>query len=278
MKTKLSILMMLPALMLASCGNGNEIKDEEKIKELKTSISAKVKDIKNYELKVESDSSSYDKESEKNISSKTTLTYLTNENDESFLKTTATTDGVKSEAEVYLVNNETYQKVLYTSTYNADTEKNDVLVYGYEGNEITFAFVDFYFIMPMTYFSLFVDPAVLDFDALVASDEMVAAAHEYETNVKYYSKGDGNLTIKADLKVKGEVDKDAAEYAVSGTYTVSYDNYYLKSVHVDSKSNKDNKSTTDITLTVKSEVKIELPKGWEDLINKSTADDHNQLI
>jgi protein involved in sex pheromone biosynthesis len=44
MKTKLTLLTLLPVLMLASCGDGKEIKDEAKIKELKDSISEKAKE------------------------------------------------------------------------------------------------------------------------------------------------------------------------------------------------------------------------------------------
>lgn len=268
-KTKLAFLAMVPALLLASCGNGKEITDQQKIDDIKANITKKIDEIKNYEMTIKMDSNSYDGDEEKSINIKADIVYQVNENGEKYLKSTGTNDGVKGESTIYLVNNEQYQQVLYVSTYDPELNKNEVYVYGYEGNEMTFSFASFYFLTGDAYFAAFVDPNVIDFSKL----QDASTAHEYDADVKYYSKGDDNLTIKADVKVKGEVDKNAGEYAVSSNYTVTYDKGYFKSAVIEGVSSKDNKSKTEVDLSVKNDIKIELPNGWEDLINKNNDGD-----
>ena len=254
--------MMLPALMLTSCDNGNEIKDEDKIKELKNSIAEKASDLDTVEARMTTDSTGYDKDVNKNVNTKSEMTYKSSNNEEFYLKTVSTKDGEKSEGEVVLVNNETYQRVLYVSTSDGTT------VYGYQGNEITFAFAALYFIVPRTYIGTFKDPTACDFSTLLDNKEL---GREYNSNVKYYSTGDGNLTIKASYNIKGTVNKDDEEYASKTQYTIVYDDYHLKSVDTDATSNKNNKSIVKMDIAVKESVSIELPNGWEDLINKSST-------
>lgn len=265
-RTKLAYLLMLPALLLTACGDGNEIKDQEKIDEIESNISNKVLDVNCFELSVKLDSSSYDKDTDKNINVKADIKYQINEAGDKYLKSTGTNDGVKSESTIYLVKNEKYKQVLYVSSYNPDTKENDVTVYGYDGNEMTFGFSGLYFLVGEAYYTAFADPLLVDYSTISSSSENV----EYDADVKYYSKGDDNLTVKANIKAKGEVDKNADEYTVSGNYTVRYENGYFKSAIVDGTSNKGNKSKNEVNVTIKKDLKIELPKGWEDLINKNS--------
>lgn len=266
MKTKLTLLTLLPVLMLASCGDGNEIKDEAKIKELKDSISEKAKEVKNYELVIKTNSDSYDEDEQKTITTKGTSTFMANDKNEFYLKSSATRGDEKSESTIYLVNNEEYQQVMYVSAFNPDNNKDDITVYGYEGNEMTFAFATMYFIVPQSYYSLFNDPN--SFDLSKTAIENGEIKRDYDQETKYYSKGDGNLTIKAEAKIKGEVNKEENEYPCSVSYTVSYDKYALKTVKINQESNKGSKSNTEITMNIKDSLEIKLPDGWEDLINK----------
>lgn len=266
MKTKLPLLLILTALMLSSCGNGSEIKDEQKVNELKASIAEKVNEHKNYEITVNIKSSRYDEELKKNVTNVSETFYQKNEAGDTYLKTTGTNDGVKSESIVYLVNNEQYTQVLYTSNYYGETNENETSVYGYEGNEITFSFASFYFIVPETYLSMFENPLTADINAIANAEDSV----KYDVVEKYYSKGDGYLTIKADVKINGESSEE--EYATKAAYTVEYDNYHLSSVKVEQTSNKNNKSTIDFKLTLKDKLTIELPSGWEELINKDSGE------
>ena len=269
MKNKLTVLTLLPILMLSSCGNGQEIKDEARIKELKDGITAKAREVENYELIVEGNSNSYDEDAQKNSVTKSTVTYRANKNNDRYIETKATVDGQKSDSNIYLVANEKYQQVLYIATYNTDTKKDDISVYGYEGNEMTFAFASFYFLVPSTYYDLFSNPNGFDVSKTAIGSDV---AHEYDTEIKYYSKGDGNLTIKVDSKVVGEISKEENEYPTSATYVINYDNYLFKTAKVNQKSNKGNKSDTEISLNVKDDFDITLPSGWEDLINLATLD------
>ena len=274
MKTKLTLLTLLPVLMLASCGDGKEIKDEAKIKELKDSISEKAKEVKNYELVIKTSSDSYDKDEQKTITTKGTSTFMANDKNEFYLKSSATRGNEKSESTIYLVNNEEYQQVMYVSAFNPDSNKDDITVYGYKGNEMTFAFATMYFLVPQSYYSLFNDPNSFDLSkTAIANGEI---KRDYDQETKYYSKGDGNLTIKAEAKIKGEVNKEENEYPCSISYTISYDKYALKTVKINQESNKGSKSKTEIKMNIKDNLEIKLPDGWKDLINKETPEDNSQ--
>ena len=269
MKKKFSLFVLLPALMLSSCGNGAEVTDSAQLKELTQGISAKVKDIKAYEMTSKSTGATYDETEKKNIAQSSEMIYRQNANGEKYLKSSSQVGEEKDETTIYLVKNEKYQQVLYVDSYDAEAKKNEVTVYGYEGNELTFSFAALYFISPEIYTELFLDPAGLD----VAKAIDAAGDEEDDMNVsaKYYSKGAGNLTVEISGTVKSEVKADAEETAVKETLSATYDNYYWKSAVIEFESNKGNKNKTDITFTVKDEVKIELPSGWESLINKEAA-------
>ena len=266
MKKKFSLLVLLPAFMLSSCGDGAEVTDPAKLKETKDAISAKTKDIKNYEMTMKSSATSYDDSAKKNVAMESEMVFRANANEEMYLKSVSKEGDKKEESTIYLVKDAKYKQVLYLDMYDEDTKKNEKTVYGYDGNELTFSFAALYFLAPTMYTSMFLDPSAEDLLEETAEDSEA----EYTVESKYYSKGDGNLTLKISAKAK-EGAKSEDEYTVSESYTVVYDNYYWKSAVIEGESNKGNKSKAEITFTVKDEVKIELPSGWEDLINKEAA-------
>ena len=267
MKTKLAYLVFLPALLLSSCGNGQALSEEERDKAV-AAVSEKSGDLANVEATISMTSAEYDEETKKSVTTKTNMTYRANANEEAYLKSSATRGEEKSESEVYLVQNETYQQVLYTKTYDAETKKDVIEVYGYEGNELTFTFSALYFMVPQMYISMFADPAQLDVSGLVSDDE---SGREYNVTTNYYSSGEGQLTIKVNAKVKGEVKKDEEEFTTTANFTVEYAENHLKSVDGGGTSNKGNKSSIKMNVTVKENVTITLPSGWEELINKSSS-------
>lgn len=269
MKKKFSLLVLLPAFMLSSCGDGAEITDSAKLKETKDAISAKTKDIKNYEMTMKSSATSYDDSAKKNVTTESEMLFRANANEEMYLKTVSKEGDQKEESTIYLVKDAKYKQVLYLDMYDEDTKKNEKTVYGYEGNELTFSMSALYLLAPTLYTSMFLDPNTISAEDLLEETAENSEA-EYTVESKYYSKGDGNLTLKISAKAK-EGAKSEDEYAVSENYTVVYDNYYWKSAVIEGESNKGNKSKAEITFTVKDEVKIELPSGWEDLINKEAA-------
>ncbi len=255
--------------MLSSCGDGAEITDSAKLKETKDAISAKTKDIKNYEMTMKSSATSYDDSAKKNVTTESEMLFRANANEEMYLKTVSKEGDQKEESTIYLVKDAKYKQVLYLDMYDEDTKKNEKTVYGYEGNELTFSMSALYLLAPTLYTSMFLDPNTISAEDLL-EETAEDSETEYTVESKYYSKGDGNLTLKINAKAK-EGAKSEDEYAVSETYTVVYDNYYWKSAVIEGESNKGNKSKAEITFTVKDEVKIELPSGWEDLINKEAA-------
>jgi hypothetical protein len=255
--------------MLSSCGDGAEITDSAKLKETKDAISAKTKDIKNYEMTMKSSATSYDDSAKKNVTTESEMLFRANANEEMYLKTVSKEGDQKEESTIYLVKDAKYKQVLYLDMYDEDTKKNEKTVYGYEGNELTFSMSALYLLAPTLYTSMFLDPNTISAEDLL-EETAEDSETEYTVESKYYSKGDGNLTLKINAKGKEDA-KSEDEYTVSESYTVVYDNYYWKSAVIEGESNKGNKSKAEITFTVKDEVKIELPSGWEDLINKEAA-------
>ena len=203
----------------------------------------------------------------KNVTMESEMVFRANANEEMYLKSVSKEGDKKEESTIYLVKDAKYKQVLYLDMYDEDTKKNEKTVYGYDGNELTFSFAALYFLAPTMYTSMFLDPNTISAEDLLEETAEDSEA-EYTVESKYYSKGDGNLTLKINAK---EGAKSEDEYAVSESYTVVYDNYYWKSAVIEGESNKGNKSKAEITFTVKDEVKIELPSGWESLINKEAA-------
>ena len=124
-------------------------------------------------------------------------------------------------------------------------------------------FATLYYAIPEAYLSAFSDPTVLVSSATQASNE--------EAVVKYYSTGDGNLTVEATVTEKS-VDA-SEESAVSTKETIKYDNYLLKSASIEATSNKGNVSKMNFTFEAKAKFAITLPSGWEALINKTSAEE-----
>ena len=146
MKKKFSLLVLLPAFMLSSCGDGAEVTDPAKLKETKDAISAKTKDIKNYEMTMKSSATSYDDSAKKNVTMESEMVFRANANEEMYLKSVSKEGDKKEESTIYLVKDAKYKQVLYLDMYDEETKKNEKTVYGYDGNELTFSFAALYFL------------------------------------------------------------------------------------------------------------------------------------
>lgn len=261
MKAKRVLFLAIPAMLLTSCGNGAEITDSKELADKAAAIAAKQKEVKNFKFVMDIDSNSYNEEAKKNVNTKTKMAYEQNEEGDIKLHSEGTSDGKTTTSDFYLVNNDKYQQVLYIDDF--DGSKHDIQVYGYEGNEFTFSFAALYYAIPEAYMSAFSDPTTL----IASVDE----GEEEGAVVKYYSTGDGNLTIEATV-TESSVDT-SEETAVSTKEVIKYDNYLLKSASVESKSNKGNTSKMNFSLEVKDKFAITLPSGWEALINKTPAEE-----
>lgn len=263
MKMRKTLLLTSAALLLAGCGMGKQVTDPKEVDKITADIAAKAPDIKNFDLHLKIDGTSYDSETGKNIHRVADSVYSRNEDGEIHMTSTNESPDGKVNQDVYLVNDETYTKVLYSATTtNGEKETN---VYGYKGNEFAFTFAPLYFILPETYFNLFSNP-----DTLLKSLSSPDAGLDAET--KYYSKGEGNLTISLKATSKKQAEGDE-EIPADATYEIKYDGGYFKSAKVEQNSNKGNKSTTECSLTVKSKFSVTLPSGWEDLVNKDLEEE-----
>lgn len=257
------LLLLMPALLLSACNKenlGKEVTNQADVIVLIDNINRSSIDIKNYEMNGKQVTTSFDKDSNKNVKSTITYNYLANENDELYLKTDNVQGDSKTSAELYLVNNEQYELVFYMDLF--DGEKHEYTVLGYEGHEEEFAFLQFYFYMPLSHYQMFINPIG------VSSALPVESRAGYDVTTKYYSKNDKNLTVKLDYTFTGDSSKFVEETAIQGSYTAKYDEGHFKNAKVALVSNKGSKSNTDCSLKVKDKFSIDLPKGWEDLINK----------
>ncbi|MBR5750644.1 MAG: hypothetical protein IKX82_03245, partial [Bacilli bacterium] len=77
------------------------------------------------------------------------------------------------------------------------------------------------------------------------------------TETKYYSKGEGNLTIKA-VDTLREDGKDTTE-----VYELSYDNFAFTSAKIKANYGDGSSWECSFFLEQKEEVEITLPTGWE---------------
>ena len=271
MKKKLVLFGVVPALLLASCAPdyGKEITDEKEIAALKEGISEHDnKDVKSGEISIKVEGSAYDEESKKNVTTKTEMLLQANEKNEMYLHSFSEEDGKKTESNMYLVQNEKYKSVYYVSQYNPETKKTETNVYSEKENSTTVSMASLAFLLPMVFYTAFADPMELDVDEIGQLTETENS--ELSATTTYYSKGEGNLTMK--IEAKGEAASDEKEeVAVSENVIITYDNYMFKSADIGYETNLGNKGKLLVTFTAKENLKIELPKGWEDLIDKAQA-------
>ena len=89
----------------------------------------------------------------------------------------------------------------------------------------------------------------------------------YKTEVNYYSTGEKNLTIEAGRKATSQNIPEDKETATEMKYTITYDNLLFKNAVITGKTNYGNKTEIKSKLDMK-KLTVELPSGWEKLINK----------
>ena len=169
MKKKLVLLGVVPALLLASCGQdyGKEVTDAKEVAALKEGISKHDnKDLKSAEISIKLEGSSYDEESKKNVTAKTDMLLQVNEKNEMYLHSVSEQDGEKSESNMYLVENEKYKSVYYVSQYDPETKKTETYVYSEKENSSTVSMATLSFLLPMVFYAAFEDPMNLDVDEI----------------------------------------------------------------------------------------------------------------
>lgn len=265
MYMKLSKILMFAALFaLTACGGGKGAEvDEAKAKEVAKNISTETKAVKNLDFEMELITTDVDKNVDKS-----TYSYKLSENGDLFAGATGSSKDGNANSQLYRVKNDEYEEVLYYHTFNHDakTNKDDesTVCYGKKGNETVYttmsASIGTAAIMSveMVYSSV-ADPSVV----------LAEAAKDQSYDVKYYSSGDKNLTIE--LKFNGQKgSSDADEDPIkSATATYTYSNGLLAKFEASSEYDSGEKMTQKAEAKY-SNVKISLPDGWKDLVNKAT--------
>ena len=265
MRTKLVLMLVAPALLLAGCAKakddtGEEVTDEAKVASLKQSISDQTKEIKDIQFHFKAESEHFDEDLKQSV--KTTTEYVYNKNEAGEIYLTASAkgeDGATTKTDFYLVKNETYELVAYIDTVSED--EHNISAMGYKGNEDNFVnSVMIFYSFPESYYQMFVDPN--------KTEEFLPIKEEngYKISEKYYSSGEGNLTVKINYEWIGESSSSAEEKAVRGEYLIQYDGGFFQSAEVNMFSDKGSHSTNELSLTLMENLTFTLPDGWESFI------------
>ena len=269
MKKKLPLLLVLPAMMLSSCGYGAEVTDSSEIKGLMDGISAKTEEVKNLEMRMTTKTTAYDEDLKKNVTTDGNLIFCMNSESEMYMYTSSkTSEGEKSEETVYYVKDQNNKTVLAVQEYNPETKKNnDIVSYGENDSEIGLA--SFVFLAPLLLYATYANPT--SFVATLNDESGLAAASvELASEAKYYSRGEGNLTIVIEAKTTVEVKKEDKEQTVSETETIIYDNYHISKVVSEGVTNKGNNTKAEMSFNIKDSLAIDLPASWVESINKKS--------
>ena len=261
MKKKYAILPLLAMTVLSSCQQsyGEEITDKARVIELEKAISDKMNEPKGFEVHVKASMSDDRGEGNKNAYS-WDLIYRGDKKDNMYLAGTveieAAGDKAKYKYALYSVEDPTYEKVCYIEMGSPDTAAKDIDVYavrsdGYSSEGGLPGILAY----PIALYDEVRDPYYID-QALI---EYTGASP-----AKYYSKGDGSLTIE----------RSSVEIW-NGTRTshtrMTYENYLLKDAVYESETTDETyKSSEKLELTYKTlfNYTVTLPSGWESLIRE----------
>lgn len=272
MKKQLLSLLMVPALLLCSC-KGSKI-SEEKAKELAEKISANRETIpensKSSEIILEYKVAEGKGEERKSADIKFEFTQDVDENLK--LKVKGTDDENKNyDFVLYKVKNEAYEEVSYVKEYDQEAKKYTETVYLKKDNADYTNVVGSYTIIalvPVFFLVGFTDPVETMKAEAFTAGEIEKEGLTYNNDVNYYSSGDKNLTMESNIKlVKGEVPEDK-EVNLNQSYSVTYDNLFLKKIIMSGKSNYGNKMAVNASISLSSKA-VALPSGWEKLIEQA---------
>lgn len=247
-------------MMLSSCGYGPEVTDESTKAELFSEIGEKSSEIKNLVMKMTSKQTAYDYDLKKNVSTDGTLIYSANSDGEMYMYTSTTTsEGEKTEETVYSVMDKDKKSVLAVQEYNPETKKNDTMFYGENASETSFAAL--LFLAPILLYSTYMNPERY-VSSLTNDSTLETASLKLDGDLKYYSRGAGNLTIVSEMSTTKEVKEDDGEQSIHEISTVTYDNYLISTVQIEDKTNKGNTNKSSITFNFPENLGIDLPSSW----------------
>ena len=274
MKKQFLTLILLPTLVLTSCGKGKLITEEEAT-ELKEKILEKTKDIKNADCTIKASGQEGKEKTDMNL----TYHFMTNDLETAYLTAVGKEKNEKIDVTLCQFKSEQYEEVTYIKEYNNESKKYDEYTFVKKDNtdySKQSSKYGLYFLVPVLFLASYADPYEIEYH-----DE----EGKYDIATNYYSNGENNLTIEQkktlskrpatssilfsseesslESSAAAEVEEEE-EYEVESTTTVKYEALRLKEVIIKSKSNFGNKVNINTKCSLKeSRINISLPNGWE---------------
>lgn len=256
---KWNVLFGLASLAVLSSCLGPEIVDTAEVGNIRDAIAFQKTEIENYELRLNFKSVTKDETNGGKEVTTTEHAVLRSNADGEF--SAEVSMGEKGQNKYYLVNDEEHLKVLYYSFAQEGSAPTDVYAYSLKQDKT--AFEHSYYAEGLARMKhlpeVLIDPYVFEeeksriFGLIVDHDDY----HGLTTETKYYSKGEGNLTIKAVDTLRKE------RKTTTEVYELNYDNFVFVSAKI--KANYPDGSSWEcgFFLEQKEEVEITLPTGWE---------------
>lgn len=264
MKKKHAAFLLFGAIVLSSCANyGPEISDKTEIQELEKAISARMNEIKGYELVGTERSSSRETRGERWVNYITDAVYRIDQKGNQYLSVADDLDGTKYYQERYEVTDAKYGKVLYCEDPN-DFDPDHYAAYILDDMKPVDSEGSLGF---WTHGGNFVTPFIERFSQVRDPLNFDGSFFFWgkPTPPKYRSKGEGSLTIALE-----ETYEDS--YSTHHRYfRVTYDNYVLQSARLeDTGMDRWGRDDYSIEISFKAldSLSITLPKGWENKIQK----------
>lgn len=271
---KLSLLLVIPALLLVGC-KGQKI-SEDKARAVATKISEKTKSDDNdtphnFEMIFSADGSSYDEDEGKSLKTDIKYKLSVNEADETRLQAKGYVGKEKQDFCLMSVKKEGYDdNIVYLKVFNEEEDKYEEAIY-LDSSDSRVTPYEMQLLLPAFVLATYSDPLEMMEDEDVKNGQTTEGEGEnaitYDNTVNYFSRGEGNLTIEATKKYVSGNFLEGNEEQIETKATFTYDNFYIKSGTIKSKSNMNNEMNTSFTVTLKkSKINFELPKNWEEMI------------
>lgn len=254
MKRNLKVLVLLPIFALAACGGLGKEADAQAVAKYQEEM-AKVEEAKNITFSVEMNG----KTGADHQATKAAYKMKQAENGDLYYYTYQKQGKTEAKMELYQVKNEKYEEVTYIKIVSGG--QSAALAYAKKDNATYDDSIADYVT------SAGMAPAM--FYMMLASPEgalELMEADEENMEFKYYSTGEKNLSVKAEVK-NGQPVEDEDEYATSGSMTITYNDYRFSSVSISSKTNLGNSASVSGSASY-GKVSIGLPSGWEKAIVK----------
>ena len=267
MKNRFLSLLIIPAMLLVGC-KGAKI-SEEKASELAKKINENTESLSNSSFEMSVTMKGAEGKGEEKVESNVSYTLTQDKEENMKLKVKGYEGEEKYDFVIYIVKNKTYDTVAYIKEYNVETKEYSERVYtkatdeDYSEQTAGYSMIA---LVPVMMVAGFADPVTLMESDDFKVGEEVDDGVTYKTDVNYYSTGEKNLTIEASRKATAGVPEDK-ETATEMKYTITYDNLLFKNAVITGKSNYGNKTEIKSKLEMK-KLTVELPSGWEKLVNK----------